>query len=162
MVALRREGLIGSRKLVLAGGSGWKDAEIAAGISSAGECIKELGYVPDQDLAALYSGADAFVFPSLYEGFGMPVLEARACGARVIASDLPELREAGGAEGVYVPPTYEGIREGILRALAMPPPPAIDVTQDRWERGAASLAEVFHDLTRGAVVTRDRAVVAAA
>ena len=162
VVALRREGLIGSRILVLAGGSGWKDAEIESEIWAAGKCIKELGYVPDEDLAGLYSGADAFVFPSLYEGFGMPVLEARACGARVIASDLPELREAGGAEGVYVPPTYEGIREGIVRALAMPRPPAIDATQYSWERGAASLAEVFRDLTRGAVLTGERTAVAAA
>jgi glycosyltransferase involved in cell wall biosynthesis len=56
--------------------------------------IRVLGYVGDEDLAALMSGAAASVYPSVYEGFGLPVVEALACGAPTIASDLPVLREA--------------------------------------------------------------------
>ena len=74
----------------------------------------------------LYAGADALVFPSLYEGFGMPVLEARACGARVVTTDIPELREAGDEYVIYVQPTLEGVKAGILRAIDSPnPPPAV-------------------------------------
>lgn len=142
-VALKQEGLIGLRELVLAAGAGWKDGEIKAELARAGESVTWLGYVPHMDLPALYSGADAFVFPSLYESFGMPVLEARACGTRVITSDVPGLREAGGEETIYVPPTCDGIRAGILEALAMPPAQPIDAGQYSWDRSAASLADVL-------------------
>ena len=84
------------------------------------------GYVPDELMPFLYAGADALVFPSLYEGFGMPVLEARACGARVVTTDIPELREAGDEYVIYVQPTLEGVKAGILRAIDSPnPPPAV-------------------------------------
>jgi glycosyltransferase involved in cell wall biosynthesis len=142
-VALQRDGMNGSRRLVLVGGSDWKDSEIAAEISRAGNWVTELGYVPDEHLPALYSGADAFVFPSLYEGFGMPILEARACGTRVVASDVPEFREAGGSDAIYVEPTCEGIRAGILEAFVAPRPPPIDAARYSWERSAAVLADAL-------------------
>jgi glycosyltransferase involved in cell wall biosynthesis len=78
------------------------------------------GYVPDELMPFLYAGADALVFPSLYEGFGMPVLEARTCGARVVTTDIPELREAGDEYVIYIKPTLEGIKAGILQAIACP------------------------------------------
>ncbi len=79
--------------LVLAGRRGWMvDDEIAAAVES-GRIIFT-GFVEDDDLPALYGGAEAFVFPSLYEGFGLPPLEAQACGVRrVLSSDAPALRE---------------------------------------------------------------------
>ena len=80
--------------------------------------IIALGYLDDQYLPSLYAGADAFVFPSIYEGFGMPVLEARACGTQVVTTDIPELREAGDDNCIYVQPTESGIRQGILCALS--------------------------------------------
>lgn len=116
---MKKEGLLKQHKLVLVGGKGWKDERLSGLVEkeqSSGIC--PLGYVPDEHLPSLYAGADVFVFPSVYEGFGMPVLEARACGARIVASDIPEIREAGGEEAVYVPPTAEGIRHGILGTLA--------------------------------------------
>ena len=151
--ALKREGLIGARKLVLAGSAGWKDGGIKAELGGAGESVLWVGYVPHADLPALYSGADAFVFPSLCEGFGMPVLEARACGTRVVASDTPELREAGGDGTVYVPPTCDGVRAGILRALAMPPAKPIDAGHCSWDRSAASLAGVLVRAAEGERLT---------
>jgi len=68
------------------------------------ERVHLLGYVPDQDLPALYSRSLALVYPSLYEGFGLPVLEAMACGAPVIASDIEPLRELIGEAGRLVDP----------------------------------------------------------
>lgn len=65
--------------------------------------IRVLGYVSDEDLPALTSGAAAFLYPSLYEGFGLPVVEALQCGTPVIASDLPVLREASGGAGHFIP-----------------------------------------------------------
>jgi hypothetical protein len=60
-----------------------------------GDNIRALGYVEQQDLPGLYTGAEVFAFPSLYEGYGMPVAEALACGTRVLATNIPALREAG-------------------------------------------------------------------
>ncbi len=66
--------------------------------------VKLLGYVPDDDLAPLYSGAECFVYPSLYEGFGLPVLEAMACGCPVITSDVSSLPEVAGKGALFVNP----------------------------------------------------------
>lgn len=83
-------------QLVLAGKRGWLDGEIfnAAEQNVRGSDIRFTGYVADQDLPALYSGAVCFVYPSYFEGFGLPILEAMKCGAPVIAGNrtsLPEL-----------------------------------------------------------------------
>lgn len=114
---IKRQGLLCEHKLVLVGGRGWKDQRLAALLSGTDSVIP-VGYVPDEHLAPLYSGADVFIFPSIYEGFGMPVAEASACGTQVVASDMPEMREAGGEGVIYVTPTAEGIRHGILTALS--------------------------------------------
>ncbi|SNZ16465.1 glycosyltransferase family 4 protein [Hydrogenobacter hydrogenophilus] len=68
------------------------------------EKVLFLDYVPLEDLPYLYSGAEAFVFPSLYEGFGLPLIEAMACGCPVIASDIPPLREVCDQSAYYVDP----------------------------------------------------------
>jgi glycosyltransferase involved in cell wall biosynthesis len=75
-----------------------------------------LDYVPDEELAALYSGAVAFIFPSLYEGFGIPPLEAMACGCPVIASKVASLPEVCGEAAVYVDPCdNDSIAGGIFK-----------------------------------------------
>lgn len=81
--------------LVLAGSPAYGFPEIQQAInkSSIRDRISVLNYVPSEDLPYLMSGAAVFVFPSLYEGFGIPVLEAQACGTPVVASDIPALRE---------------------------------------------------------------------
>jgi len=100
----------------------------------------------DCQLAAPYSGADVFVFPSKYEGFGMPVLEARACGTRIVTSDSPELREAGGDDAVYVKPTEQDLAEGILKAIGSPPPKPLASRDYSWAKGASTMVEVFRGL----------------
>ncbi|MEM4301926.1 MAG: glycosyltransferase family 1 protein, partial [Candidatus Caldarchaeum sp.] len=69
------------------------------------ERVHFTGYVPDEDLPALYSAADLFVFPSLYEGFGLPVLEAMACGVPVVCSNTSSLPEVAGDAALLVNPT---------------------------------------------------------
>jgi len=83
--------------------------------------VRELGRIPDADLPALYSGASWFVFPSLYEGFGLPVLEAMACGTLVVCSNTSSLPEiVGDAAITFDPLETEAIAEALARALADP------------------------------------------
>lgn len=92
--------------LVLVGKHGW------------GEKTKTLGFIPDVDLPAIYSAATVFAFPSLYEGFGFPVLEAMACGTPVVTSNISSLPEVAGEAGVLVDPTDIGaISKGLQKAL---------------------------------------------
>jgi glycosyltransferase involved in cell wall biosynthesis len=156
---MKEKGLITAHKLVLAGDLGWKDRGISAAIARAGDSVRAIGYVPEDQLAALYSGSDAFVFPSKYEGFGMPVLEARACGTRVVTTDIPELKEAGGKDTIYITPTEADLCAGILRALASPAPKPLAVGSHSWTQSASAMAEVFqrlassHNQRNGSVIT---------
>lgn len=77
--------------VILCGYSGWKNEDIKQMMG--GTNVKYIGYVSDKELAALYNLATLFVFPSLYEGFGFPPIEAMACGCPVLASDIPVFRE---------------------------------------------------------------------
>lgn len=93
--------------LVLAGKKGWLYSDILSRAEALGVGRRVIftGYVPDEDLPALLSGAEVFVFPSLYEGFGLPVLEAMACGAPVVCSDTSSLPEVAGDAALLVSPT---------------------------------------------------------
>jgi len=86
------------RELVIAGKFGWGEPIIKS------KNVRILGFVPNEDLAGLYSGALSFIYPSLYEGFGLPVLEAMACGCPVIISNTSSLPEIGGQAALYVNP----------------------------------------------------------
>jgi len=83
--------------LVFAGWSGWHDHELVKD----DQCIS-LGYVSNEDLAKLYSGALALIFPSIYEGFGLPLLEAMACGCPVITTNKASLPEVAGNAALYL------------------------------------------------------------
>lgn len=102
--------------LVLVGKKGWLSESIYAaprkfGVSSR---VKFLGHMPNEDLAGLYGGSRALVFPSLYEGFGLPVLEGMACGTAVLTSKTTSLPEVGGKAALYVDPTdTASIKTGI-------------------------------------------------
>jgi glycosyltransferase involved in cell wall biosynthesis len=108
-------------RLVIAGRMGWLTEPIRAEVASLNltDRVHFAGYVPDGDLPALYRGADAFAFPSLYEGFGMPVLEALAYGVLVVASNTTSLPEIVGDAGVLVDPLDEAaIGAALVRVLA--------------------------------------------
>lgn len=148
-LSMKRDGLIPKHRLVLVGGKGWKDSQMMELIShhKSGDIVP-LGYVPELDLPTLYAGAEIFVFPSIYEGFGMPVLEARLCGTQVVTTDIPELREAGGKETIYITPNEEGVRSGILLALTQIKTPKsfgliTDSYTSTWRMGADKLAHIF-------------------
>jgi alpha-1,3-rhamnosyl/mannosyltransferase len=98
-----------SLQLVIAGKKGWLIDDFFAQVneSELKDKIIFTGYLPDKDLRALYSSCSAFVYPSLYEGFGLPPLEAMACGAPVIASRIPSITEVVGDEALLVNPTNE-------------------------------------------------------
>lgn len=132
--------------LVLAGRRGWRNKNLVARLDAGVPNVVEIGYVPDADLPALYSGSEAFVIPSIYEGFGMPAAEARACGTRVVATDIPELHEAAGPNATYVAPTPQGIAEGIERALDKPRP--MPERDHSWRDSAILLAEVLKEAAR--------------
>lgn len=104
--------------LVLAGGPGWLSDDLVAGLDAlAADCrLRRLGYVPDDDLPALYAGARMFCFPSLYEGFGLPVLEAQSYGAPVMTANRSALPEIAGDAALYVDPTdVDAIAAAMLR-----------------------------------------------
>ncbi len=92
-------------QLVISGARGWLYNDIYEQVARAGltEDVLFPGFIDDSDLPALYTLADLFVFPSLYEGFGLPPLEAMACGTPVIASDNSSLPEVLGAAALLVP-----------------------------------------------------------
>jgi glycosyltransferase involved in cell wall biosynthesis len=143
-ISLKKEGKLRKHQLVLAGPTGWKNRALTERLGQARKHGVVLpGYVPDELMPILYTQTDALVFPSLYEGFGMPVLEARACGARVVTSDIPELREAGDEYVIYVEPTLEGVKDGILRAIGSPEPPAAAVRT--WKVAAEILARALRE-----------------
>ena len=93
-------------------------------------------HVPDADLAALYSGAAIFVFPSLYEGFGLPVLEAMQCGTPVITTNVSAMPEVAGNAAITVDPTEEALHDAMVRLLENPTL-AADVGRQCLERASA-------------------------
>lgn len=101
-------------KLVLAGFKGWENSEIMKLIDKDKENIHYLGFISDIELAKVYNLSSLFMFPSFYEGFGLPVLEAMACGTPVICSDSSSLPEVGGDAVIYCDPyEIENIKEKI-------------------------------------------------
>jgi glycosyltransferase involved in cell wall biosynthesis len=107
--------------LVLAGKRGWLYDDLFSQVRRLGleKQVIFPGYIAADDKAALLSGATAFAFPSLYEGFGLPVLEAQACGCPVITSTTSSLPEVAGDAALFVDPTnIEAITHGMQRLIA--------------------------------------------
>src|SRR3989344_7955901 len=104
--------------LVIVGSKGWLSNEIYDLPRKLGirKRVKFLGHVPDEKLSALYSGAEALLFPSLFEGFGLPILEAQACGCPVITSNLSSMPEVAGKGAILVDPySVDDIVKGMER-----------------------------------------------
>lgn len=107
--------------LLIAGASGWKSSPLYQQVRDSGLTENELrflGYVSDEDLPSFYGGAKVFLFPSLYEGFGLPPVEAMACGTPVIASDAPPMPETLGDAAILEPPcSVERFADAVDRVL---------------------------------------------
>ena len=143
-VKMKERGLLIDHKLVLVGKKGSRFKGLVELLErDARRHTQPLGYVADEHLSALYAGADCFVLPSAYEGFGVPLLEARACGTRVVTSDTPELREAGGPDAIYIQPTEEGIQAGILTAISETLSPPTRSVLPTWEEGGRVLSRIL-------------------
>jgi glycosyltransferase involved in cell wall biosynthesis len=139
--ATRRLGI----ELRVVGARGWGDVDVG------GNGVRWLGELPDADVAALYRGALCLAYPSLYEGFGIPVLEAMRCGAPVVTSAGTAMAEVVGDAGELVEPRdSESIAAGIERAIARRAElGARGLERARrftWEAAAASTVDVYREV----------------
>jgi glycosyltransferase involved in cell wall biosynthesis len=145
--------------LVLAGKAGWLGDEIVAQVRKLELKDRVIlpGYIPDSDLPALLSGALAFVYPSLYEGFGLPVLEAMACGTPVVCSNSSSLPEVAGDAALLVDPLApEALAEALRRVIAedglrreMVQRGARQVRRFSWQRSAQEAWAILQEVGRG-------------
>jgi glycosyltransferase involved in cell wall biosynthesis len=137
-------------KLVLAGGIGWLADPILRLVEQL-ELQQDVimpGYIPGDLLPMWYNAAESFVYPSLYEGFGLPLLEAMACGVPVIASNTTSLPEAVGTAGVLLPPMDRDMWVDRLADLLDNPRPSEQgrqrAKQFTWKRTAQQIVESYH------------------
>ncbi len=137
-------------KLVLAGGIGWLADPILRLVEQL-ELQQDVimpGYIPGDLLPMWYNAAELFVYPSLYEGFGLPLLEAMACGVPVIASDTTSLPEAVGTAGVLLPPMDRDMWVDRLADLLDNPRPSEQgrqrAKQFTWKRTAQQIVASYH------------------
>lgn len=142
--------IVGARK--------WKSSPIFATVQALGlePHVTFTGYVADEHLPALYSGADLFAFPSLYEGFGLPVLEAMACGAPVVTSNTSSLPEVTGDAALLVDPTdVAQLADAMCLVLSQPALAAelrakglARAVQFSWERTARETLSVYEHVMK--------------
>jgi glycosyltransferase involved in cell wall biosynthesis len=138
-------------QLLIAGGHGWLYDDILAE-AKRHEDVQLLGFVEDEDLPALYRGATFFAFVSLYEGFGLPVLEAMACGVPVVCSDTSSIPEVAGDSALLVDPLrLDELAEGMIRVLReeelreeMVNRGLAQAADFTWERSARQLLNVIN------------------
>lgn len=145
--------------LVVAGGGGWLFDEVQKKVEQLqlAEDVLFAGRVPEEDLPALYSGASCFLMPSLYEGFGIPVLEAMACGAPVVCSKASSLPEVAGPAAIYIEQmTGEGLAQAVRRVLFDPQSTKQMRTQGLhraarfcWREAATKTADVYAAVAGG-------------
>lgn len=146
---------IKDKKLVIAGSKGWLADQIYKLPKKLGieDKVKFLGYVPDEKLPALYSAAEALVFPSLFEGFGLPILEAQACGCPVLTSKISSMPEVAGKGALLVNPyDVNEITNAMIEVMDQSVRNKLikngfeNVKRFSWEKCAAQTLEVFEEL----------------
>lgn len=149
-------GVRDAHDLLLAGGAGWHCESTVQRLRAAPKGVRWLGYFPEALLPELIRGAAVLVYPSLYEGFGLPVAEAMACGTACITSTAGSLPEIAGDAALLVnPESAEEIREAVLRLLEHPEERARlgaagrarAERMFRWERAARESLQFFHEIT---------------
>jgi glycosyltransferase involved in cell wall biosynthesis len=143
--------------LVLAGPPGWGEPLDTAGLPPGS--VVPTGYLPEEVLRRVVAGAVALAFPSVYEGFGLPPLEAMACGVPVVASDIPAVREVTGGLARLVPPDdADALAEGladVLRSASDPGEPAAARARREhaagwtWDRVARRTAAAYRQAAAG-------------
>ncbi len=141
-------------KLVLIGFKGWENEEIMRLIEKLKQDVYYIGYVPEDELGKFYNLAHLFIYPSLYEGFGLPPLEAMACGCSIIVSHLASLPEVCGDAVYYVNPYEVGsITEGLDRVLkdnllrnSLISRGLERAKQFTWERSAKEHLQIFEEV----------------
>ena len=130
-------------ELVIVGPIGWGDSLKTT------KNVRFLGFVPDEDLVGLYSGAKAFVYPALYEGFGLPVLEALSCGCPVITSNVSSLPEVGGQAAIYVNPlSVAEITQAMaaVQKLNLTQKSLAQAKKFSWEKTAKETLKVYQEV----------------
>ena len=142
-----RRARLGGAELRVVGARGWGDVRLG------GDGVHLLGRVPDEELARLYRGARCVAYVSRYEGFGLPVIEAMACAAPVVAADVPALREvADGAAVLVDPDDAEAIARGLADALGradeLRAAGRERAREFSWERAADLTLEVYREAAR--------------
>jgi len=138
--------------LVIAGPLGWCSTATAERLSTEGHGVRYLGYVPEDDLPGLTAAATMFIFPSLYEGFGLPLAQAMACGVPSITSRNSSLGEVAGDGAILVEPTDKEEIASAIESLALSPSLSEDLGRRarlragsfRWERNAEQSLSFFH------------------
>lgn len=144
--------------VVIAGGRGWLEDPIYTAIDALGmrEHVHFTGFARDEDLPALYSMAACFALPSLYEGFGLPVLEAMACGTPVVTSSISSLPEVAGDAALLVPPTdidalalaLETVLTDPERRRALQGAGLLQAARFSWDDSARQLAGIYRRLLK--------------
>ena len=144
-------------QLVIAGGQGWMEEEMLAEVrrQKLEERVSFIGFVDDNDLPAVYSAAALLAFPSIYEGFGLPILEAMACGTPALISNASCLPEVGGAAAVQLSPFDEpGWSRAMISLLGdkqklaeMSAAGIMQAQRFSWDKAAKQLLEIYHRLT---------------
>ncbi len=140
--------------LVLVGTNGWKNDKIFQTVQNSSQVKERIfftGYVPDEELAPIYSGALAFAYPSLYEGFGLPPLEAMQCGTPVITSNSSSLPEVVGDAGLLVSPTQQDELSSAIWKLVSDEQLQAELSQRSitrasqfsWEKAADKTVEAY-------------------
>jgi glycosyltransferase involved in cell wall biosynthesis len=142
--------------LGIAGGQGWLQGPIYASVEKLGlqHRVHFIGFAADEDLPALYSAARCLAFPSLYEGFGLPILEAMACGTPVLTANVSSLIEVAGQAALLVDPqSVEQIGAGLCRLLTdealrtdLVARGFAQAKQFTWERAASQLLTLYRRL----------------
>ena len=153
-LALKKQEPNSPDRLLLVGKMGWGVSDLQELIASNRDVIEPLGYVSEENLQDLYRRARALVYPSLYEGFGLPVLEAMSLGCPVITSDRSSLPEVAGDAALYVDPENVAEITGAMRQISADSDLRSELARlgharaklFSWERCAAETAAVYHRL----------------
>lgn len=142
-------------KLVIVGNNGWLNSSVYETVQREGLTGEVIftGRIPDNDLIAIYNMADIFTFPSLYEGFGLPVLEAMSCGVPVICSNTSSLPEVVGNAGILFPPRDIYLLAKAIQMLLDDPWLYADLrerglkkaSEYSWEITAKQIVKIFYD-----------------